>query len=417
MTIVRKILKYLLVTLAAGALLVALLMVLLQTSWLRRVLQDAVLDAVNTSILGKLTADVIEGNLFSGFELHKAALSLDGREIVSMPSLRIEYDIRDLLERRISVRIVEIDSVMVHLVRDTDSVWNIVKALTPRQQMDTLSEEGGPFEWRVIVDTLRIRNFQADAVSGKRTISLRDFAFLGSGQYCADSLSVRGAAMSFMVPDPEMRVRECTFLFHIDSSQVVLNNFALKTRENQLSGEGRYVMDQDTITFDLLTGPLYPGEFESLVGELPLQGHPILRVNGTFAEGELRSRVDLHEGEKGLSADLRYDTAPEIPRYSVKGSVQNIEVGHLVDEGLSVSPLNGDFSIEGTGIVPQEMNVRGSVNLRNVAMNGADLGNVASCMVTVPVPLCEAPAPPALSRFSPTLPISPGRAVFQWRER
>ncbi len=372
----RKVLKYLLIILAVGMVLVALTLGLLQTSWLRDHAKSFLLDEVNNVIAGEITTGAVEGNLFSGFYMRNIELSIDGQPVVTIPSARIEYEINSLLDSRIKIRLLEIDSAEIHVVRENDSTWNVSRALSPRQPDLDSALTGARLGWTITVDTLRIRNLTADVVSGETTTSVNNFAFLGSGLYCNDSLRVNGAGMSFQVSNPMLEVEKSQFTFSMDSSRIELRNLEVKTKQNRIVGDGRYDTGPKIITFDLETDAIYMEEFRGLTGEFPLKGHPELQAEGTYSKSELNASVNLQHRDTRLEADIRLDLAKSIPEYSASGSIREFEVDGFVGDSVTVSPLNGSFSVEGKGFVRGEMILVARANLNDFWFNEIDLGSV-----------------------------------------
>ena len=115
-----------------GLLLVALGAVagLTQTERGRAVLRRAALPVLRAAIPGELYVGAIGGNLFTTLTIDSLDLTTpDGTPFLRSGPIRLEYDVRDLLARRIVVRRAELERTMVHLVDYGNDDWNWMRAL------------------------------------------------------------------------------------------------------------------------------------------------------------------------------------------------------------------------------------------------------------------------------------------------
>ena len=121
---------------AAGLLFAVLLLALgavaglTQTDRGRAVLRTALLPVLRNAVPGRLYVGQIGGNLFTTITLDSLELQApDGTPFIRTGPLRVEYDPRDLLARRIVIRYVEVQRPVVHLVDYGNDDWNWMRAL------------------------------------------------------------------------------------------------------------------------------------------------------------------------------------------------------------------------------------------------------------------------------------------------
>lgn len=121
---------------AAGLLLGVLLLVLggvaglTQTERGRAVLRQALLPVLRAAVPGQLHVGTIGGNLFTTFSVDSLDLRTpDGTLVLRSGPIRLEYDPRDLLARRIVVRHADVVRPVLHLVDYGNDDWNYKRAL------------------------------------------------------------------------------------------------------------------------------------------------------------------------------------------------------------------------------------------------------------------------------------------------
>ncbi|MBA3891538.1 MAG: hypothetical protein H0X64_13510, partial [Gemmatimonadaceae bacterium] len=74
---------------------------------------------------GSLHIGRISGGLLTGFTLDTIAVrDADGQLVFSAGRTTVEYDPRDLLDRRLLIKYLEIDHPYVHIVQHEDGSWN-----------------------------------------------------------------------------------------------------------------------------------------------------------------------------------------------------------------------------------------------------------------------------------------------------
>lgn len=107
---------------------------------------------------GSLYVGRISGGLLTGFTLDTIALrDADGRLVFSAGRTTVEYDPRDLLDRRLLIRYLEIEHPFVHLVQDEDGSWNYrnVFRAAKRQVERRVGRRFGDY---VVIDSAQVRD-------------------------------------------------------------------------------------------------------------------------------------------------------------------------------------------------------------------------------------------------------------------
>ncbi len=150
---------------AAGLLFVLLVLAVLtvalvtQTARGRGILRQAALPVLRAAVPGTVYVGRIGGNLFTNITVDSLDLSApDGTPFLRTGPVRLEYDPRDLLARRIVIRYAEIVRPAVYMVDYGNDDWNWMRAL--RQPNARPSVPSAPSRIGSIGDWIRIDSAQ-----------------------------------------------------------------------------------------------------------------------------------------------------------------------------------------------------------------------------------------------------------------
>ena len=140
MLIVRRVLRVLLMTVAAVIVVAGALAALTQTSWFRCTAARLYRSQKSGQYLnGQLSIQKIGGNLFSGIELENIELSMDGNRVVAVQSLALDYRVAELVTRGLSLDYIRLNKPVVYLRRDAEG-WSIGRLL--KKQAREADREG-----------------------------------------------------------------------------------------------------------------------------------------------------------------------------------------------------------------------------------------------------------------------------------
>ncbi len=166
---------------AAGLLLGVLLLAVGAGAWLtqtdrgRDTLLRATLPVMRTAIPGTLHLGEVRGTLFTGITIDSIELTTpDGTPFIRTGPVRIEYDLRDLIDRRVVVRYAEVMRPVVHLVDYGNDDWNWMRALRKtRPVLGAASRTRGLGDF-IRVDSLDVHEGSVSLVEAWRPVdSLR----------------------------------------------------------------------------------------------------------------------------------------------------------------------------------------------------------------------------------------------------
>ena len=146
------------VLMSIGALLVGAVAMLTQTDKGRAVVRDALVPTLSSAIMGKLYVGTIHGSLFTDLTIDSLELrEPNGAPFLNTGRITVSYDPRDLIDRRIVLRSIEINHPVVLLVDYGHDDWNWRRALKGR--VPSLPGSGkSSFARYIFADTTTLHN-------------------------------------------------------------------------------------------------------------------------------------------------------------------------------------------------------------------------------------------------------------------
>src|SRR5712692_969733 len=130
MRLIIRLVRVLVLVLAAVLGLAAIVAISTQTAWFRNWLRGSVVREANKYLDGRLSIGGLEGNLLQGVTVKDVEVSVEGQPVIAIKDLSVEYSLFTLVSKGIVLTHLRIDEPVVHLRRSGDrwSIARIVKA-------------------------------------------------------------------------------------------------------------------------------------------------------------------------------------------------------------------------------------------------------------------------------------------------
>ena len=129
---------------AAAAAVAAAAIALAETPWGKNRLRDLIVSQADAYLDGSLTIARLEGSLVGGVRLEGVRLSKDGRDLVTIDDISIDYSLGQLLSRQIVITGIALTRPRVALARTPDGRWNLA-AIVRRSGTPTPASPPRPF--------------------------------------------------------------------------------------------------------------------------------------------------------------------------------------------------------------------------------------------------------------------------------
>lgn len=365
----------LVLTLIIGA--AAAAIVVSQTSWFKNWLRGYIVAEANQYLNGQLSIDRLDGNLFFGVELENIGVSMDGRPVVAVKVLGLDYNIFEFISRGLSADNIRLNKPVVHLRREGDT-WSIGRLVKKQEQE---ADRRGP-EHPITIDEIAVTDgaIVIDGPVGTSGIEVPKrfdhldarFAF----QYEPVHYTIDITHVSFRGSDPEIALNAFSGGVSVRDDAVYVDKLALRTAETSLSIDGavQQYLTKPTFTLQVGSDKLSLPEIARLVPALAgIQLQPAfeLKVNGPLDRLGIDMNVRSSAGQ--VTGTVVADALS--PEQSVKGrvSVRRLNLAPILQNPAHRSDITADAAVDVHGAAFADVDSLGgtvSLNAPRVAAAG-----------------------------------------------
>src|SRR3954468_2956481 len=140
MRVLRRFVHVLIIilTLVVGA--AAAAIIVSQTVWFKNWLRGYIAREANQYLNGTLSIQRLGGSLFFGIEMENITLSMDGKPVVAVKDLGLDYNVFELVTKGLSVDSIRLDHPVVYLRREGDG-WELSRIV---KKQATEADRSGP---------------------------------------------------------------------------------------------------------------------------------------------------------------------------------------------------------------------------------------------------------------------------------
>src|SRR5256712_2532438 len=290
---------------------------------LRDIVARTVTRFVTKSLQGSVEVGALRGSLLSSPVLHNITLrDKQGTVVGQVAELRLVYDLKTLLKKRLEVQMVEIVRPQVTLVQEPDGSFNITNLLSPAQP--TTSEGGLPFA--LVIDSLHIRDGQ---------LALRLPTLPG-----VQSLEGIQARLSAQMDQEGLRaqVQQCTAQASPAAVQIRTLQGALQKLKGMVQIDHLRVQTEQTT---IMTNGVLPNGTQETRVTLQMQPLDLTEIGRLMHNTALQGQVDL---------DLQAEGPPEALQVRSQLSAATGRVTLQSQINIAATPLRYDGTLEITNL-------------------------------------------------------------------
>jgi len=377
----RRWLQILLHVFLAIVIALALLAVLTQTAPFRNWLQQFIVNEANRNLNGTLHIEQLQGNLLTRLQLRGVLLTrADASDtVLYVPELDLQYSPLRLLQRRIAIDSIRIDSLQLRLRQMPDSTWNLAALLRGDSTTvpdTTAKTESRGFPFTVTVGELRLRNarLQLAALDATWPRQIHDLNLRLGGKISQARQSVRITEFRLRAEKPGFILQQLTFDLEHDRRETRLRNFILRSARSDITAHALYAGGSAPQASGRVEArPLAFPEFKIFLPALDLPASPDLTLRLRLRNDVLRAQIDVQDGEQQLhlqgdiarfSAILNPASKPA-PHYTVLGKMQDVRLNRWLGLPETDYRLTGRFRLQGTGFKPEDTEATLQVEFAN----------------------------------------------------
>ena len=398
MTYTRRFIRalVLVVVLAAGA--GAIAAALTQTVWFKDWLRGYIEREANQYLNGRVSIQRLGGNLFFGVELENIAVSLDGKPVVAVKDLGLDYNAFELISKGLSVAHLRLNQPVLYLQHEGDA-WNVSRLV---KKQETEADRSGPDRPITIADigisdgSVVIEG--STGVSGveiPKRIDRLDAKL--SFKYEPVRYSIEITHVSFRGSDPEIALNALSGGVAVRDDTVYIDRMSVRTAETALSIDGAVQQYLTTPNVKLQIGsektslpeiarvvPALSGIDLQPAFELKLDGpldHLAVDVNARSSAGQVTGTVvtDLMAPDQSVTGDISVRHLNLEPILNSRRQKSDITADAKID--LHAAAFSNPDSLRGTltvqaprivaaGYAAERIQATAKVDGRRVAIDG-----------------------------------------------
>ncbi len=371
-----RILGYLLLLVVVVVLLAGLL---IQTAPVKRKLADLGGEQASAALNGQLTIGELDGNYFTNLQLHDVLLMDDDDTIAYIGEVSLDYSLWPLLQNKLQIRSILISRPYFYLEQQADSSWNVQQLAKPSEEEADASSTPSTFELEVTRFELAdgsVRIYSFDTLIPRQVENLNTKLSL---QYATDKQQLVLNEFSLSTHQPYFELQQLALQLNRNQEVIRLSDFHLKTARNQLDGSGNFAgVPERKGAVKLNSEPLSIQEFEFFLSGFELPASPVFKLDASIDQDAAAATIDLEdEGQlihldvtsSNLAAFLFNQDAP-ILQYTVEGTFENIDLAHWLGDSDLNYLVNGQLTVDGSGIDLETAVTRLEGNFSDLLVDG-----------------------------------------------
>jgi len=370
MRIVRRVVHALVIviTLVIGA--TAAAIIVSQTAWFRNWLRGYIVAQANQYLNGTLTIERLKGNLFFGIEMEDIGLSMDGKPVVAVKDVGLNYNAFDLVTKGLSVDSIRIDKPVIYLRREGDT-WSLSRLVKKQEQEANRQGPARP----VSIDEIGISDgavvidgpIGTSGVAVPKRVEHLDakIAF----KYDPVKYSIEITHVSFRGSEPGIAVNALSGGIAVHDDAVHVEKLALRTAESSLSVNGavQHYTSQPFLNLEISSDKLSFPEIARVVPALAgVKLQPQIRARFDGPLNQLGVDMSVQSSAGAVAAKMVADV--EEPGQSVRGtaSVRHLDLAPILNNPQQKSDITADASVDVHSAALSNIDaLRGSISLHS----------------------------------------------------
>jgi autotransporter translocation and assembly factor TamB len=337
----------LILTLAVGA--TAAVVIVSQTAWFKDWLRGYIVREADRYLNGNLSIGRLGGNLFYGIELENVGVSMDGREVVAVQDVGLQYNLFQLLASGLSIDEVRLNHPIIYLRRDGDT-WSIAHLI--KKQAKEADREGPTPP--ITVDAIGISDAsvvfeQPVATSGVEVPRrIEDLDARLSFKYEPVHYSIEISHLSFSASEPAFGLRALSGGVAVRDDTFYIDKLALRTQETSLSVDGavKDYLTKPILNLRVSSDKVSIDELSALVPALAdIHVQPAFEMNVAGPTDELAVDMNVRSSAGDVKASVVTDFLA--PGQSVRGdiAIRRLNVAAFIP-GQQRSDLTADARVD-----------------------------------------------------------------------
>ena len=347
----------------------AFVLLMLMAAWSHAAAFDPVLDPlrdrlvravsrfVTKSFKGELEVGGLRGSLLGSPVLQNITLrDKHGTVIGRIAELRLVYDLKALLHKRLQIQTIEVVQLQLILAQEADGSLNILDLLSPAQPAIPATPDATDSSLALEVESLHIRDgeltLQLPTLPGVQKLERLQASL--SAQQDKEKLRLQVHQLTAHASPANLEIRALQGALQKLGNVIQLDDMRLQTDQATLVANGVFPGGAQDASLTLHAQSQDLTEIGRLLQNDVLQGPAdlVLKAEGPPEAVELHGQLSSTSGHIAIQGHLNAAATP--PQYSGILDVANLNLAALQQQGAWHSDLNLQLRLDGAGTSPQE---------------------------------------------------------------
>jgi len=353
-----------------------------QTTWFKEWLRGFIVRQAEDYVNGRLSIGRLDGNLFSGIELGDIAIKQNGKDVVDVGEVGLQYNPWTFIKGDVVLQHIRLDRPKL-LVEHTGQGWNLahlIKAQTPKKESNRTIEIG-----EIGISDGSLDYVDAVGTTGVEAPSHIDRLNASIGvKSNKDALEVDVAHVSFRAEDPNVGLNALSGTIRQSKDRLDFDNVAIRTEESSVLVNGS-IVNYDTATpgvdVSISSDKFAVNEIAKIVPALRgYQMQPAFEISARGPSDNLAVKLNAREATLGqATGDLTVDATGPERRVAGTVSMEHFNVAPLAKSATLKSDLTGQAKVD-LALPDDRRPLRGSyqVNAGHVMVAGYEARDVVA---------------------------------------
>jgi hypothetical protein len=333
-------------SLAAGVVLGVAALAAVETGWGKNEIRQLIVRQAGNYLTASLEIDRLSGSLFSGIELEGVRLSRDGRALIAIDRVALEYSLRELFDQGTSIRSLRVVRPRVSGGRQADGRWDLGALLNRDQTRPQGDRPRRPLRLRSIEVTDATIELRDPVAFGAAHVPARFASLAGRLSFDDDGFTRRVvfSELSWVGTKPDLTITGLTGSFETGREGVAFQALAVRTPRSAFTLDGRVARGDSPAVLNL---QVHAEKFAFQEWSGILTGLKNIAIEAVFdarLTGPLANlAVDLNLQSNGGNVRGPFVLDTSVPGWHGKGTVdlQRLDLGRWLNRADRPSDISG----------------------------------------------------------------------------
>jgi len=363
----KKIVRIVSIVLTSLIALVMAILLYVQTESFNRQLVRMLNSKSGDFIEGELQLGAIEGNLLGDFMLKELVVSQQQKELLQMDSLKLRYDLWELMQGHIHVEYVKLHGLSVNAEQLPDSTWNFEHLFLSDTTKETPAKDTTSHYPYLTVDTILLERITLNVCAIDTSllvpefVSLEVLAGLGMNE---STIEANLHKLSLVTRAPDLELKQLSLVFKMDEGGVYWEHLLMQLPHTQLVSDGNLNTQEIALSnVQLYSDSLCFQDFAAWLPALPADAAPKLSLDVRADTATTFVHLFLKEDDQELRLEGWVSDFTNLPKYALDLQMANVMPGYWMKRDDLNSVLNTNLQLSGLGFDPKDsrLKVKGDI--------------------------------------------------------